>query len=72
MQTERVQLGSAMSSTAYFGGLPVEILERIILELHYFDVCNVKLVSGDVDTPAFTAVVGSNYTHSSITLYMAW
>ena len=35
-----------MPSTMHFGGLPVEILERIFLELHYFDICSVKLVSG--------------------------
>ena len=35
-----------MSPIVYFGGLPVEILERIFLELHYFDICSVKLVSG--------------------------
>jgi hypothetical protein len=29
--------------------LPVEILERIFLELHYFDICTVKLVSTDLD-----------------------
>jgi len=72
METERIQLGSAVPSTAYFGGLPVEILERIILELHYFDICNAKLVSGDVDMPAFTVVDDSDCTHSLITLYMAW
>jgi hypothetical protein len=33
--------------------LPVEILERIFLELHYFDICTVKLVSTDVDLRLF-------------------
>jgi len=34
-------------------GLPVEILERIFLELHYFDIRSVKLVSGDACFPVF-------------------
>ena len=41
-----VQFRPSMLSTVDFGGLPVEILERIFLELHYFDICSVKLVSG--------------------------
>ena len=36
-------------STAHFERLPVEILEKIFLELHYFDICSVKLVSGGID-----------------------
>jgi len=45
-----------MPSTAYLEGLPVEILERIFLELHYFDICSVKLVSGDANMPVFVMV----------------
>jgi len=48
-----------MSSTVHFAGLPVEILERIFLELHYFDICTVKLVGRDV-TPVFAVVDNSN------------
>ena len=36
-----------MQSAMHLVGLPVEILERIFLELHYFDIRSVKLVSGD-------------------------
>lgn len=46
-----VQFRPIMPSTVHIGGLPVEILERIFLELHYFDIRNVKLVSG---TSVFT------------------
>ena len=62
-----------MQSTAHFEGLPVETLERIFLELHYFDICTVKLVSGDVDIESVFAVIDdSDCTHSSITLRMMW
>jgi len=49
-----------MPSTVHFGGLPVEILERIFLELHYFDIRSVKLVSGDAYIPVFAVVDDSN------------
>ena len=42
-----------MPPTTHFGRLPVEILEKIFLELHYFDICRVKLVSGGIDVPVF-------------------
>ena len=29
-----------------FHNLSVELLEKILSKLHYFDICNVKLVSG--------------------------
>lgn len=61
-----------MESAAYFEGLPVEILERIVLELHYFDICTVKLVSGGVDLSVFAAVDDSDRTHSSIARYTTW
>jgi hypothetical protein len=61
-----------MPSAVYFGGLPVEILERVFLELHYFDICNVKLVSGDVDAPVFPVVDGSDCARSLIALCVAW
>ena len=39
-----------MPSTVHSTVLPVEILEKVFLELHYFDICSVKLVSGNVTT----------------------
>ena len=37
-----------MPSTTYLGGHPVEILERIFVELYYFIVWSVKLVCANV------------------------
>ena len=61
-----------MQSTAHLEGLPVETLERIFLELHYFDICTVKLVSSDVDIPVLALVDDSDCTRSSIALHMTW
>jgi len=55
METAR-PLKYTMPLTAYLKGLPVEILEGICLELHYFDICSVKLVSGDANMPVFVVV----------------
>lgn len=63
-ETEPVEFRSTMPSTVHFGRLAVEILERIFLELHYFDIRSVKLVSGDGDIPVCTVVDDSNRTHS--------
>lgn len=49
-----------MPSTVHLGELPVEILERIFLELHYFDIRSMKLVSGDVETPVFAVADDSD------------
>ena len=67
-------IGTTMQSTAHFEGLPVETLERIFLELHYFDICTVKLVSSDVDIPVLALVDDSHSdcTRSSIALHMTW
>ena len=61
-----------MSSTVCFEGLPVEVLERIFLELHYFDICGVKLVSGEFNVPVFAVFGDSNRTRSSIASCTAW
>ena len=61
-----------MQSTAHFEGLPVETLERIFLELHYFDICTVKLVSGGVDIPVFVVIDDSDCTRSSVALRTTW
>ena len=44
----------------HFGRLPVEILEKIHLELHYFDICNMKLVSGGIDTSVLAGAENHN------------
>ena len=35
-----------------FRALSVELLEQILAKLHYFDICNVKLVGGPPDYTA--------------------
>lgn len=59
-EKESVQSRLTMPSTVHLGELPVEILERIFLELHYFDIRSMKLVSGDVETPVFAVADDSD------------
>ena len=56
-----------MRSTAHFEGLPVEALESIFLELHYFDICSVRLVS-HASVSVFVVVHGSKCVYSSTAL----
>ena len=67
-EAKQDRLKYAMPLTTCLEGLPVEILERIFLELHYFDICSVKLVSGRANMPVF-AMFNVRDAHTAQSLY---